>query len=518
MKPRLLLAPAAALVVFLMLIAAGCGGSSSSSGPASLAPPGTLVFVEGELQPSGQLKADVESIAQKVGGIDDLGQYIVEQLESSAREEGEPLDFEAEIEPWLGERAGLFFESLEDGDLSNGAMVIQSTDTGATQEFVDKQTGSGEDSFEDASYEGVDYTVDTADDTAIAVIGDFMVIGEEAGLKQAVDASNGDSLAGEERFDDAISAAPEGSLADVYVDVGGLIRKSGTDVSEQALQLLKGAGIDPGEATALASLVPGADQIEIDLSGDFGGEEPPSGDASALLGSLPGESFVALAVSGFGEQLQEAIDSLDKSGIPPQVPPNKLKSGLKEAGIDLDEIAASLSDAGLFVVGSSESSLEGAAVFTTEQSGDAAETVDNLGDLLRGVGAPGVSELNGEISGFSVSDPELGSKPLVVAAQGERIAIGYGLPTTTQALSEPQGGVLAGSPAYEAAVASLGDTPISAFVDGAGALRLAESLVPRSETGFWEAQPYLSNIRFLALGSTSDGELATAKLIVGLTE
>lgn len=49
MKPRLLLAPAAALVVFLILIAAGCGGSSSSSGPASLAPPGTLVFVEGEL-------------------------------------------------------------------------------------------------------------------------------------------------------------------------------------------------------------------------------------------------------------------------------------------------------------------------------------------------------------------------------------------------------------------------------------------------------------------------------------
>ena len=62
--------------------------------------------------------------------------------------------------------------------------------------------------------------------------------------------------------------------------------------------------------------MPGSDQIEIDLSSDLGGEKAPSGDASELLGSLPADSFAAFAVSGFGEQLEEAIDSLDEAGHP----------------------------------------------------------------------------------------------------------------------------------------------------------------------------------------------------------
>jgi hypothetical protein len=57
---------------------------------------------------------------------------------------------------------------------------------------------------------------------------------------------------------------------------------------------------------------------------------------------------------------------------------------------------------------------------------------------------------------------------------------------------------------------------MSGFVDGQAALQLAESLVPRSETGFQEAKQYLDEIRFVAIGSGTDGDRATAKLIVGL--
>ena len=59
-------------------------------------------------------------------------------------------------------------------------------------------------------------------------------------------------------------------------------------------------------------------------------------------------------------------------------------------------------------------------------------------------------------------------------------------------------------------------TPISAFVDGPAALKLAEALVPRSSTDFWEAVPYLKKISYIGLGSGADDELATAKLIAGL--
>jgi uncharacterized protein DUF3352 len=519
LKTRLVLV--ALVVSSCALAVAGCGGGgggSSSSDLASLAPAGSVVYVEGTLRPSGQLKSNVDRIAQTVGGVDDLGKLIVSKLEELAREDGEPFDFERDVEPWLGENMSIFFKRLEDGDLSEPGVVIEATDTDAAQRFIDEHAAASEDPFEDASYEGVDYEFGGSDKQAVGIVGDYFVVGEDKrAFEDAVDASDGDSLADESAYDDAISAAADGSLADVYVDVGSLIEQAGDDVDPQVLQLLKGSGIDPSDATAVASLVPGSDQVEIDISSDLGDQEAPSGDASELLGSLPADSFAAFAVSGFGEQLEEAIDELDASGIPGQIPPHKLKSGAGELGFDLDKIAASLEDAGLFASGSGEGNVGGALVLTSGDSSEVAMAVKTIGALVRQSGTPGVTAVTGKASGFSVRDPEeLGPQPLVVATEGDRVAIGYGLRPTLRGLAAGGGSSLADTPDYEAAVSSLGETPIGGFVDGQGALRLADSFVPASETGFEEAKPYLKHIRFIALGSGTEGDRATAKLIVGL--
>jgi hypothetical protein len=512
---RLLPLPAAAIAAVALL--AGCGDSESSTSElAGLAPPKSVVFVEGAVRPTGELKSNVDAIAQKVAGIDDLGEFVVEELESSAGDDGEPVDYATEIEPWLGERAAVTFERLEDGDLSDPIVAVQSTDAAATQSFIDDQAAQSDEPYEDAGYEGVEYKLGGPDDNAVGIVDDLLLITDgERDFKAAVDAADGESLADEAGFEQAISSASQGSLADVYVDVGALIDQSGDEIDPTARQALQNAGIDPSEATAVASLLPGTDQVEVQLSSDLGGEQAPSGDASELLGSLPSTSFAAFAVSGFGEQLQEAVDTLDEEGIPDSVPPNQLKNGLNAIGIDLDALTGSLQDAGAFAVGNSESRLEGALVLTTEGS-EATGAISKLGVLLRGQGVPGVTALKGKASGFSVRDEELGEKPLVVAAEGERIAIGYGLPATLAGLAANSGKTLSDNPAYGDAVAALGKTPISGFADGAAALRLADSLVPASESGFEEAKQYLRSIEFLALGSASEDELATAKLIVGL--
>ena len=67
-------------------------------------------------------------------------------------------------------------------------------------------------------------------------------------------------------------------------------------------------------------------------------------------------------------------------------------------------------------------------MLTTENAKEATNTVANIGLLLRATGTPGVTAISGKASGFSVRSAELGAKPLVVAAEGERIAISYGLP------------------------------------------------------------------------------------------
>jgi hypothetical protein len=513
MKARLALAGAA--LGALVLLIAGCGGSAAPD-VADLAPPGAPVFVEGALRPGGELKTNTDAVAKRIAGIDNLGDFIVSELERSSQEDGEPFDYEKEVEPWLGERAGVFFEKLEGGDLSSPGVIVESTDTGATQEFVDTQVKSSKVPYKEASYEGVDFEVGGKEGNAIGVIGDFLAVGDdERVFKEMVDASNGDSLAGEDRFATAISAASDGSLADVYVDIGGLIEQSGGEIDPTVRQILQNAGIDPSEATAVASVIPHSEQIEAQLSSDLGGQKPPSGDASALLGSLPASSFAAIAVSGFGEQVNEAIDSLDEEGVPGSIPPHQLKKGLKEAGIDLEGIAGSLEDAAIFAVGNSERSLGGALVLTTSGS-KATEAVANIGLLLRSVHVQGVTVLKGGTNGFTIRSPELGNKPLVVAAKQGRVAIGYGLPPTLLALKQPSGKTLSDNPAYKEAVSSLNGTPVGGFVDGTAALKLAEALVPKSDQGFREAKRFLKSIAYLAIGTGREGELATAKVIVGL--
>lgn len=506
------LAAGAALVIL-----AGCGGGgSSSSDPASVAPPKSSLFVEGTLRPSGSLKTDIEELAKNVAGIEDLGGTIVSEIESSANANGEPFDYAKDVEPWLGEKAGIAFAEYDGSNFSNYLIALQSTDTGATQDFIDKLKEEGDESGKEGSYEGVDFNVEAEDGTTVGVIGDFLVLAQdEQSFKAGVDASNGENLAGQDAFSSLASHAPSETFLDAYVDIGGLIEQSGGEVDEQTEAILKTAGIELDEATALISLVPGSDKVEIDLVSDLGGGEVVAAPAQDLLETMPASAFAAFGATEYGKRLQEGIDSLDASGIPGQVPPHKLKDTLKQAGINLEEIAGSLEEAAVFAVGSGKSSLGGALVLTTKNASQAKNTVANIGLLLRSNHTPGVTAIGGKAAGFSIHNPELGRKPLVVAAKGERIAIGYGLPATLEGLG-PVSQTLAENAAFTAAAKALGDTPISGFVDGKAALRLVEGLVSPLDTGFQEAQPYLDKIEYIGFGGGTEGKLATLKLVVGL--
>jgi hypothetical protein len=511
--PFLLLAALAALLV------AGCGGGDDGGGggtdPASVAPATAPVFIDATIRPEGETKTNIEALAQKIAGVDDLGELIVEELEGSASDDGEELDFEKEVDPWLGDEAGIFLQEYEDDDFEGYGAAIQASDEEEARSFVDKQIEADDEAAEDGSYDGVDFKVQE-DETTIGVFNGLVAFAQnEAIFKEMVDASNGENLAGDEAYGDATADLPSDSAADVFVDIGGLIEEAGGEIDSESQLFLDALGIEPDEATAVASVVPGSNHIEVDVSTNLSGDNPPSGDGSELLGSLPGTAVGALASAEFGERFNEGIDQIDKEGIPGSVPPNQLKETLKEAGIDLEAIAGSIGDVGLYVTGNSEKTLAGALVMETDEESEAKNTVANVGLFLRKAGISGVTKISGEASGFSIRSPELGRQPVVVAAKGNRIAVGYGLASVGSAFQE-SGKTLADNGAYKDATSALGSTPIAMFVNGPSALNLAGALVPAGEEGFEEAKPYLQKIEYLALGSEASGDLATAKLIVGL--
>jgi len=519
---KLRLVPLALLAALAALLVAGCGGGSddgsgSGTDPASVAPAGAPIFIGATVRPEGETKADIEALAQKIAGVDDLGGLIVEELENSASDDGEDLDFEKEVDPWLGEEAGIFLQEYEEEDFEGYGAAIQASDEEEARSFVEKQIESDDEEAEYGSYEGVDFKVQE-DETTIGVFDGLVAFAQnEAIFKEMVDASNGDNLAGEEAFGDATAEVPDDSAADVFVDIGSLIEEAGGEIDSEAQIFLDALGIEPDEATAVASVVPGSDQVEIDFSTNLSGENPPSGDASELLGTLPGTAVGAFASAEFGKRFNEGIDQIDKEGIPGSVPPNQLKSTLKEAGIDLEAIAGTIGDVGLYVTGNSEKTLAGALVLETKEESEAKNTVSNLGLFLRQAGISGVTKVNGEASGFSIRSPELGRQPVVVVAKGSRIAIGYGL-APTLASFQASGKTLADSAPYKEAVDALGGTPIALYVAGGPALNLAKALIPAGEDAedFDEAEPYLQKIDYLAVGSEASEDLATAKLIVGV--
>lgn len=516
---KLRLAPFLLLVALAALLVAGCGssddGGSGGTDPAGVAPAGVPVFIDATIRPEGETKANIEALAQKIAGIDDLGELIVEELESSAADDGEELDFEKEVEPWLGDEAGIFLQEYEEDDFEGYGAAIQASDEEEARDFVNEQIEADDEEAKDGSYEGVDFKVEE-DGTAVGVFDGLVVLAEdEAIFKEMVDASNGENLAGEEAYTSATSDVPSDSAADVFVDIGALIDEAGGEIDSDTQLFLDSLGLEPDEATAVASVVPGSNHVEIDFSTDISGENPPSGDASELLGTLPGTAVGALASAEFGKRFDEGIDQIDKEGIPGSVPPNELKKTLKEAGIDLEAIAGSIGDVGLYVTGNSEKTLAGALVMETEEASEAQNTVSNVGLFLRKAGISGVTKISGEASGFSIRSPELGRQPVVVAAKGNRIAIGYGLASVGSAFEE-SGKTLGDSTAYKDATGILGSTPIAAFVNGPSALNLATALMPAGDEDFEAAKPYLQKIEYLALGSEASDDLATAKLIVGL--
>ena len=508
------------LAALAALFAAGCGGGGDSSSggtdPASVAPADAPVFIDFTVRPEGKTKQNIEALAQQIAGVDNLGGLIVEELEKASASERGGFDYAKEVEPWLGDEGGLFLQEYEEEDFESYGAAVQTSDEGAAREFLYKEIESGKEDAEDGSYNGVNFKVQE-DGTAIGVFDGLVAFAaDEATFKAMIDASDGENLAGADAYTSAVSGVPDESAADVFVDIGGLIKEAGNEIDSETEIFLDSLGIEPKEATAVASLVPGSKQIEIDLSTDLSGENPPGGDASELIGSLPATSVAAFASPEFGDRFNEGIDRIDAEGIPSErIPPHKLKKTLKEAGIDLESIAGSIGDVGLYVTGNSESSLGGALVLEAEDETKAKNTVSNIGLFLRSAGVSGVTKITEGASGFSIRSPELGRQPVVVVAKGSRIAIGYGLAPTLATFQE-SGKTLADSATYKEAVDALGDTPISMYVDGGSALKLATALMSPGEEGFEEAKPYLQKIDYLALGSEASGDLATAKLIVGV--
>jgi uncharacterized protein DUF3352 len=512
-RMRPLVCAAAAAAALALPACGGGGGGVSSDDPASLAPASAPLYFEATLRPKGKLKANVEKLASTVSGINDpLGQ-VVGLIDQSLAENkplsGKTQTFEKDFEPWIGDRAGVFVEGFSGSPPAAG--IVQTTDPAATQKAIDDGREKGD---KQRSYKGVDYLVNGQDETAVGVVGDFVLIGDEKGLKDAVDVSegDGDALGDQSDFTKTLDQAPPGSLADAYVSLEAASNEIRAN-DPQSAKGFEGAVGDTSGKTALASLVPSGDSAELDLSTNAG-QNIQLTDLSKLIGTLPGQSFAAIGIPDLGGRIGETIDQLQKAGVQ-GVSRKAIDQQLALTGISLDDITKALGDLGIFAEGSDRASLQGAGVITSPDPAAAKSLIGNLAKLALSSGQRGIRPAAAG-TGFSVTDPaNLGPQPLTITASGGKIVIGYGQQATAQALTGG-GGTLGDDPAYKQATAALGGSGVSGYFSLGKIFKLADALGALHDPGYVQARPYLRHLGYAILGSASKGDFSTSKVIVGI--
>jgi hypothetical protein len=517
-KAPVLVPLAIAAVLAAALAVAGCGGSSSggSSGePASLAPQSTLIYVEADMSPEAKVSEEINELTSSVFGIENLGDFIAEKLEKSGITEGEEFSVEEEVKPWLGEKAGLFLKELHGEDFTGGGIVLETTDPGEAEAFLEKFAEKGK-KAEVGEFEGNKYWVDSDGTSVIGVIGDYLAYGEtKAYFEEMVeDSEGGESLSESEKFKTAMEAAPEAGVGRVYVDLGGSIH--GVDAETKSFFSL--IQIEPQHSTLVGTIIPGSEQVELDVTTDIGKGAVQSGDASKLLESLPATAVLGFATPDFGKSFSEGIHEFSEAGVPGRFEPGELEGALEQIGINLESLGENLGDAGGFVEGSSVGNIGGAMVIETNNAAEAKQLIGGIGLVLQATGTEGVTATNGEITGFSVHSKKLGNQPLIFGSAGEEIVIAYGAKAAARALKSSTK-TLGTTADFEAAKSTLGSTPIGLFIDGGPGLRLLEGVLsPEDQEKFATARPYLQKIAYAAVGSEKKGETTTAKVIVGLSK
>lgn len=495
-----------ALLLAALLLIAGCGGSSSSASragpdPASVAPAHAALYAEATIRPSGDLKAGVLAAARKVLRVQDPGAALRRLLD---RDASGGIRFSRDIEPWLGPRVGAFMLTPATGarepDWGVAIAIGNSKAFDAAQPRLRRtQRPAG-------SYRGVRYVRDNSGRSYAARVGDFYVLATLTGLRAAIDASSGSSLADASRYTDAVKAVPDAAIAFAYADASALMPTlARAKVPPAARAALAGLARSP----IVASLTANADQIAIEGTGETQLGSSGSSKATVSIGQLPGDAWLALATPPLGPLIKQALDS---AGVHNQVAA-RVRARL---GLDLDrDLLDPLGGLGAYASGQTVLDLSGGALLQFTDAASAQRLLTRLQTVLAaGAHLPVAPASSGSARGFQVQIAQ-SPQPIVVLAQGDKLAAGYAASSAKELLHPRRR--FDDSSAAKAALGTLGDGYTASFVlivpPVVGLLRALDELEVAKLS---PVIPYVQAYRSLAIGTKRNGDRTTVRIVAAL--
>ena len=262
--------------------------------PESALPSTSMAFAKIDLDPSADQKVDALRFARKfpsmkdpLSGVDEQGD-MREEIFDAIKDEGglDGVDYEQDVEPWLGQRFGLALVPGEDGGQPEVVLAFASTDEDAAKEGLEKAT-------QDGGY--------------CSVQEDYAICGEaQSVVDKAVNDAATKSLEDTETFSQDMDDLGEEGMVTGWMDGTAVQEAAGdTDSLSQPDEELEGRF-----AAALRF-----DGPTLELAGRANAlpdGSVPSGDGTSA-GDLPADTLAAFSVTGLDEALKNAWPQFDEA-------------------------------------------------------------------------------------------------------------------------------------------------------------------------------------------------------------
>ncbi|ADB31969.1 hypothetical protein Kfla_2904 [Kribbella flavida DSM 17836] len=305
-KKRGKLIPLVAVLAVLAVI--GGGGlfayarlNGGGGQPAEVLPGTAVAYARVDLNPSaGQRVAALRylmkfpSAKERIGLTgenDDLRQKLFELIKTEAGDDLADVDFDKDVKPWLGDRAGLAaLPPSGDREKPDVVVAVQVKD-------------------EDKATKGLDKLFAKETDKPGRVFTDgYVLLGDNQAIVDAAASTAKDSpLSENAKFDGDMSALGEQGFASFWADTAGLSLLAQDDLTEQQRKAM------PAGSMAAAVRF---DAQYVELKGVVRSDEKVktgSTDAGELVSQLPDTTAGAFALSGGAEMVDTMWAQLQKS-------------------------------------------------------------------------------------------------------------------------------------------------------------------------------------------------------------
>ena len=299
-----------------------------------------------------QAQTDAKAALGKVLKTPDPGGKIVSLIEGQSKSDGHPINYQQDVAPWLGEKAGFFFTDLGQ-TAQKGAAVIETDEPGGVARLRPKASGATATNPAPQTYNGASYQTDPSSSPARI---DGLRDGRRhswsratsPAFKAAVDASKGDSLGDDERLQGLHRRAAERPAGTLYtvpknlIDSIGLGAQFGPAAASSSSRRVAGDSLDKPVAGALTATRRTASTR---VTGGSNGVDTPE---SSLIGDVPAQSWLALGIGNLG-------DTAKRTARPAQGPGSRTSSGHRPADPVDDRLVSSTSSAAPWAMRSSTS-------------------------------------------------------------------------------------------------------------------------------------------------------------------